>query len=47
MYTSLNSKFVGIRDIKRAQIEVGLSESEGEDSDSSVDSDSTGDYIEV
>ena len=45
--TSPNSKFADIRAIKRAQIEAGESEVEVEDSDSSIDSTSTGDCIEV
>ena len=45
--TSPNSKFVDIQAIKEAQIEAGDREIEEEDSDLSMESTSTGDYIEV
>jgi 4-hydroxybenzoate polyprenyltransferase len=45
--TSPNSKFADVRAIKRAQIEAGDTEIEEEDSDSSIESTSTGDFIEV
>ena len=45
--TSLNSKFVDIEAIRQAQIEAREVEVEGEDSDSSLDSISTGDCIVV
>ena len=45
--TSPNSKFTDIRAIKQAQIEAGDREIEEEDSDLSIESDSTADYIEV
>ena len=45
--TSPNSKFASIRAIKQAQIEAGDREIEEEDSDSSTNSTSIGDCIEV
>lgn len=45
--TSPNSKFAGIREIRKAQIEAGDREIEGEDSDTSVKSTGTMDCIEV
>ena len=45
--TSPNSKFTDIRAIKQAQIEAGDRETKGPDSDLSIESDSTIDYIEV
>ena len=47
MKTSLNSKFADIRAIKQAQIEAGDREIKEEDSNLSIESDSTADYIEV
>jgi len=44
---SPNSRFADIRAVRQAQIEAGGAEIEEEDSDSSEDSTSTGDYIEV
>jgi len=45
--TSPNGKFADIQAIKQAQIEAGDREIEEEDSNSSIDSISTGDCIEV
>ena len=45
--TSLNSKFAGIKAIKRAQIEAGDRQIEAEDSDVSTDSASTLYFIEI
>lgn len=45
--TSPNSKFVGIKAIKEAQIEAGDHEIDGNESSTTIDSDSTGDCIEV
>jgi hypothetical protein len=45
--TSLNSKFTDIEAIKQAQIEAGDREINKEDSDSSIESASTGDCIEI
>ena len=45
--TSPNSKFADIQAIKEAQIKAGDREIKEEDSDSSIESTSTGDYIEV
>ena len=47
MRTSPNSKFAGIKAIRRAQIEAGNSEVEAEDSDVSIDSVSTLSCIEL
>ncbi|KAF7889298.1 uncharacterized protein EAF01_010031 [Botrytis porri] len=44
---SPNSKFAGIRAIRRTQIEAGDREDEVDDSSSAIESDSTGDFIEV
>ena len=45
--TSPNSKFADIEAIRQAQIEAGDREIKEEGSDISVDTDSTGDFIEV
>jgi hypothetical protein len=45
--TSPNSKFAGIKAIKRAQVEAGDGQIEAEDSDVSIDSASTLSYIEI
>ena len=45
--TSPNSKFVKIGDIKKAQIAAGDRQIGAEDSDVSIDSDSTLSYIEI
>lgn len=45
--TSPNSKFIGIKAIRKAQLDVGDREIDIDESSSSIESDSTGDCIEV